>query len=389
MFTKNFVGNGLLWLVGLAMQIGGWVSHTIAYVLLGVAFTWTLCTCIYWWRHRGEKTTVVQLGTAPKRENLTDTLTVMHRRLVEIQREKASHTKVSAKQLEQVLPTLADRMGIVKSKDWHKFERNLKSRIRRAAPRRNFRRPFIFIEFVKWRERVHLRALSVAVEVKEELFQSQEWAFEDGIKISKWLDGYDWGVKKLRDNDPQWKALYESISHYFRDEELRKLIKRHIDFSYIYNNVSLIVHYSQKFKNNVFALMLHEALIGSPISPVEVQLALGEIISEIKGHVAEMQDKTENEKPTIVKDTRVRLNAKDTEEATGMDISTPTELDNVKVDMTAENVKHATGLNVTAINKEFAIGTRMIVCSCGHTFSSVTTHGYKPVIKCPKCGKEY
>jgi len=62
LFTPNIVANGLLWLVGIAMQIGGWVSHTIAYVLLGVACLWTLCTCIYWWRHRGEKI----------RENLDD-----------------------------------------------------------------------------------------------------------------------------------------------------------------------------------------------------------------------------------------------------------------------------------------------------------------------------
>ena len=202
--------------------------------------------------------------------------------------EKASHTKVNAKQLEQVLPTLADRMGTVKLRDWYKFERNVKSRIRRAMPRRNFRRPFSFIEFAKWRERVHLVALSVAVQVKEELFQSKEWTFEDGVKISEWLDGYDWGVKKLRDNDPQWKALYESIGHYLKDEKLRELIERHIDFSYIYNNQSLIVHYSHKFKDNVFSLMLHETLIGSPISPEKAEMALSEVLEQIEYRLGEI-----------------------------------------------------------------------------------------------------
>ena len=49
------MANGILWLVGLTMQIGGWVSHIIAYVLLGIAFVWSLCACVYWWKNKGKK----------------------------------------------------------------------------------------------------------------------------------------------------------------------------------------------------------------------------------------------------------------------------------------------------------------------------------------------
>lgn len=101
------------------------------------------------------------------------------------------------------------------------------------------------------------------------------------------------------------------------------------------------------------------------------------------------RDDVEQDKPTIVKDTQVKLDAKDTEKATGMEITTPTELDNVRVDVTAENVKDVTGLKVTAMNKEFALRVKTIVCSCGAVLRSATTHGYKPTIICHKCGKEY
>lgn len=242
------------------------------------------------WAIRSKKVIEVKTEAVEKSVNLTDTLTAMHRRLVELQKEKASHTKIRFKQWEIVMPTLSDRMGTVKFKDWYIFKRNLESRIRKASPRRNFKRTFNFIEFVKWRERVHLAALSVAVEVRDELFHSKEWTFEDGTKMSEWLDGYDWGVKILRDNDLQWRALYESISHYLKDEVLRKLIERHIDFSYFYNNESLVIYYSHKFQNDAFSLMLYETLVGSPISPEKAELALSEVLSEIEKRLVEIGD---------------------------------------------------------------------------------------------------
>jgi hypothetical protein len=101
------------------------------------------------------------------------------------------------------------------------------------------------------------------------------------------------------------------------------------------------------------------------------------------------QNDEEIEKPTLVQNTQVTLNAKDTEKAVGIDTSTPTKLDNVKVYVATENVQNATGLKVTAIDKGFALRSKTIVCSCGKVIHSTTTHGYNPIITCPKCGKEY
>lgn len=254
-----------------------WITIPVGLIMFGIAI----------WAIRSKKTVEVKPEIVYRSENLTETLSAMHRRLVELQKEKASHTKIGLRQLEKVLPTLADRMGTVKLKDWHKFEKSVKRRIQRAIPQPNFKRP---LSFIKFKERAHLAALSVASEIKRELFQSKEWTFEDGVKASEWLDGYHWGVKELRDNDTQWNTLYKSISHYLVDAKLRELVEKHIDLSYIYNNVCLITCYTEKSRKTSFSSMLHETLVGSPISPEKAESALSEILSEIEKHTSQMQE---------------------------------------------------------------------------------------------------
>jgi hypothetical protein len=208
---------------------------------------------------------------------------------VEIQGEKAARTKVGLRQLEKVFPTLADKMGTVKLEDWPDFKKKVEQKVKQATPQRKFRYRFSSKAWVEWKGSAHLAALSVASKLKDELFQTKKWTFKDGIKVSEWLDGYNWGVKELRDNDPQWKALSESISHYFQDSILSKLIKKHIDFSYIYNNVSLLAHYARQYPRNAFSLMLYETLVGSPISPIEVERALAKILNKIEKRLAELK----------------------------------------------------------------------------------------------------
>ena len=53
-FTPGIVLNIVLWLVGLALQIGGWTSHTIAYIIFGIAFVLTIAYVVYWLRHRNQ-----------------------------------------------------------------------------------------------------------------------------------------------------------------------------------------------------------------------------------------------------------------------------------------------------------------------------------------------
>lgn len=57
-FNPNIVGNGMLWIVGIAVQIGGWVSQPIAIFLLIIAFIWSIATLGYWLRFRHKKTVI-------------------------------------------------------------------------------------------------------------------------------------------------------------------------------------------------------------------------------------------------------------------------------------------------------------------------------------------
>ena len=234
-----------------------------------------------------------------EKQGLIDTLTAMHRRLIELQKEKAAHTKVSIEVFKKVLPTLADRMGTVKREDWPTFERRIKLKILQSIPPKpymNIRGRFNFKKWAKlneqWKEMVYSSAASVATKAKDELLKTKEWTLADGVKIAELVDGYDWGVQKLRDDDLQWKELYESIDNRLRiDNILGGLIKEHIDLSRVYNNITLLVHYSEQFKkDDIYSLMLYEAVVGSPMSPEKVDMGLNEILGKIEKRLGEMSN---------------------------------------------------------------------------------------------------
>jgi len=97
----------------------------------------------------------------------------------------------------------------------------------------------------------------------------------------------------------------------------------------------------------------------------------------------------EKEKLTIIKDAKIKLDAKNTDKATGMEVNTPTELNNIDVDVIAENVKEATGFKSIQTNRPNALFAATVMCSCGKSFA-YTSAGYRPsAIKCPHCGKEH
>jgi len=313
-FWLHYLGKLGLWGVGTMIAGGGIravleilpytgypISQGLARVLfwlsIGIVLSGLVLIIIALVRHEQKEPKEKPQTDKIEKESLLDTLTAMHRRLIELQKEKAAHTKVSLGKLKKVLPTLADRMGTVKHEDWPKFEHELKLRIRRACPPRpymNFRGRFNFRRWAKlkeeWKEEVYRSALSVATKAKDELLHTKEWTLADGIKVAEWLDGYDWGIKKLRDDDARWKALYESIDNYLIDGVLRDLIKEHIDLSHVYNNMSLIIHYSGKFKHDIYSLMLYAVLVGGPMSPEQVDMGLNEILGKIEKRLKEMDN---------------------------------------------------------------------------------------------------
>ena len=228
--------------------------------------------------------------------NLIDTLTAMHRRLIELQKEKAAHMKVGFEVFRKVLPTLAYRLDKVTEEEWATFENDIKTKIHQAIPPKPYmsiRGRFNFKKWARlnaqWKERVYLRASSIARKTRDELLDTKSWTLADGMKIAEWADGYGWGIKELRDNDPQWKGLYESINNRLRiDDILGGLIKDHVDVSHIYNNITLMVHISDRFKDDIYSLILYEALIGSSMSPEQVDVGLNEILGKIEKRLKDM-----------------------------------------------------------------------------------------------------
>lgn len=50
--SPKTVGFAIPLLVGVALEVGGWVSHAISYTLFAVSAVWLVCALIYWRRRR-------------------------------------------------------------------------------------------------------------------------------------------------------------------------------------------------------------------------------------------------------------------------------------------------------------------------------------------------
>jgi hypothetical protein len=234
--------------------------------------------------HKSRKQPDIKAKPYEKSESLTDTLTAMHRRLIELQKEKASHTRVSLKQLDKASWIFLNRFGLVPLRDRQKFLLEMKRRIRKGIHRPPFRRSLrvTFIQWAEYRARIRERGITVGLEMQRELIASRKWELADAVRAGVWLDDFGWGVKRMRDNDQRWSYMWKSISDFLRDGTLRKLIDEHIDLSYAYNNVSLMGHYSEKLgRHGSFLTELHAALVGSGISPEKAELVLGEVLEQI------------------------------------------------------------------------------------------------------------
>lgn len=77
-FSPSIVCNGLLWLLGIAMQISGWVNQTIAISLLAIAFLWSIATLIYWLKNRQQSRQRNETKTGVKKEVQLDLVKLFH-----------------------------------------------------------------------------------------------------------------------------------------------------------------------------------------------------------------------------------------------------------------------------------------------------------------------
>lgn len=134
-------------------------------------------------------------------------------------------------------------------------------------------------------------------------------------------------------------------------------------------------------------------VIISVVLVVMIFVMVGFVLNRRKGKISGKDGVMVNEKgqePNIIKDTRIRIDAEKASKAIGMNINNvQSELSDVEINVKAKDVEEVKGLNITAENSRFALKAKTIICSCGYVIRSVTTCGYEPITKCPKCGKEY
>ena len=248
---------------------------------------------IGFWAYRQTKRDIARSKT------LNNTLTEMHERLLALQKQKTSHTTVNSNKLEQVLPTLLETMGLMQQKEYPKFKDKVRRRVQQriSKPLQSIRRLSRFQEFVRKREVVQDAALSVGSEIIKELLDSKNWSFEDVVKIAEWIDRWEWGVKLLRDQDKGWNKLYKSVKPYLRDAELRAFIQEHINLSYAYNNFNLMIQYTASHPKGSFGETLHEWLIGSTISPIQMEDELNKILEKIEERLEALEEKQKRKTP--------------------------------------------------------------------------------------------
>lgn len=285
----------LLFGLGLPMIIPATPFNGILIIIAGIIISIPFLIWAYiLYIRQGRKIISDEAITKLNSKFLINTLTRMHQRMMELQKVKLSK-KFNLKQFENALPVLMDKLGLVELDKWDNFEKSIRKRINRAIGKKR-----------TGGRNAYFKAICEASRIKKELVQSQNWTLEDALKIGEWLDGYRWGIGELRDNDPQWKALWESINSYLVNNKFRKLIQKHVDFSYAYTNASLIAGYSRKYRASIRLSILYEVLVGSPISPEKIDLELSKILGDIEKQMSavgqgekELQKENQVERPSL------------------------------------------------------------------------------------------
>jgi hypothetical protein len=244
-------------------------------VIWGLAFVWAVVAFIFWIIRRGK---VGQIKEEHRDDNLINVLDKMHKRMIYFKSVRASKLKkLELGKLDVDGGILMDRLGLVPLDKWDSFKKGMKKRIKKAA-RRTRKGDWYF------------KVLCEASEIKRELCESKAWTIDDGLVVCEWLEERHWGIRELRDQDEVWKGLFESVKGYLVDTRLSELIYRHITYSYVGSSMMLVSAYSRKRPDGILAKALHSVLVGSPVDPVKIELAMGEVIGDIKRALEESED---------------------------------------------------------------------------------------------------
>jgi hypothetical protein len=214
-------------------------------------------------------------------QRLQDSLKEMHKRLLRLKDMRLTQAQPDLKQMEITIPVLMDKLELVDLDRWNNFVESIARQMKRSITEQSKRKG-------TWPYKV----AGVASKIRKDLANSRTWTVADLDIIADWLDSQSWGLRELRDNDKQWNKLYELIEPFTRDSKLRALISKHISVSYGSCGILLVISYAKRWPTSIPLAVLHEALIGSPLSPVKISFALSEILGDIDKRMNILKSRT-------------------------------------------------------------------------------------------------
>jgi hypothetical protein len=201
--SPNITINGLLWLVGIAMEIGDWTSHFIAYILLGIALLWSICTLIYWSLNKDKINRIYKIKE--------------YYGVIPVLQKMDAHIRYLAKQ---------ESKRVIDFKEYEKVSKvTNKDIIQVKEPK-----PKTIKGLKKTTKKLEV---IIDKKIKDEIF-----TIRDGVEklepISSYLDAKGFGLKQQKEIDKKYMRLVSQLQKYLNlplGSEINDLIDLHVRYS--------------------------------------------------------------------------------------------------------------------------------------------------------------
>ncbi len=180
--------------------------------------------------------------------------------------------------IEDAIPELVHKWGLVDIGNWVKVKKNMQRRIRKHIPKTNVK------SASSW-----YKVASITSRIKQELVASKDWKEEDVFTVGEWLDEQNKGLSEFRDKDRTWNRLDRALLPYESDTQLRELIAKHKDYSYGYCSVFLTERFMDKNRGNPVSKMLLNILMGSPTKKEQMNEGLNIVLDDIRKRMKILQ----------------------------------------------------------------------------------------------------
>lgn len=288
LFKPSIVANGLLWLVAVAMQIGGWINHSVAYALLGIAFVWSVCTITYWVKRR--KTGMILTEKGGERLEIsrrcTETLSKLHERTLQLKDKAVGQYYRLFTPMD--LCTLTNNLMNVVSKEEDKA---VIAKVKKGAGKK---------KLSKKADKKHQQiedlfdALRPVWDRERSLADFVAWSNEVDKLPNEQNPKYE-GINKRREKDKRWRKLFNELNSIklkfadiFADKDLEKMINDYLDYSYLGATLCLVTDLFEKYFPADY-LPAEYVDSGAYRPYVEVQAAMTRLLEKITNKINELQ----------------------------------------------------------------------------------------------------